>query len=694
MNDYTTDKIRNVALLSHGGVGKTSLAEAIIFSAGATSRLGNVEDGTTVSDYSQEEIERKISISSSMLHCFWKKHKLNIIDTPGYFDFAGEVIGALRVVDSSIILIDAAAGVEVGTESNWRMSEKNNLPRIFFINKFDKEHANFDNAIEALQQRFGNEVVPLQFPVNQGEGFNSIIDLVKMKMLTYADGNTGKVTVADIPADHADRAQELRSSLEETISENDEALLDKFCEVGELTAEEFANGLRGEIVRHNLYPVLCGAAASNIGIGALMDFIAEFCPSPKDADDAKGTTPNTEDEVTRKPDTSEPTAALIFKTISEQHVGELSFCRVFSGEVKSGSELLNSTRSASEKIGQLFLMNGRNRQDTNTLIAGDIGATVKLKNTHTSDTLCDKKNPIVLPKIDFPAPVIRVAVEPKTKGDEEKIGTGLATMHEEDPTFIVEYDPAIKQSVMSGQGELQLDIVVKRLKEKFGVEVNLIQPRIPYLETIRAKVEVQGKYKKQSGGRGQYGDCHLRIEPMPRGEGFIFEDKVVGGVIPGKFIPAIEKGVRETMEEGVLAGYKVVDVKTAVYYGSYHSVDSSDMAFKIAASMGFKKGFMDAKPMLLEPIYDVEITVPEEYMGDVMGDISSRRGKIQGMEAEGPFQVIKAKVPLSELYKYSTMLRSLTQGRGIHKRNFSHYEQVPNEVQEKIVAEAQAAKEH
>lgn len=692
MKDYSIDAIRNVALLSHGGVGKTSLAEAILFSTAESNRFGSVDDGTSIADYSQEEIERKISISASLLHCFWEKNKFNIIDTPGYFDFIGEVIGALRVADSAVILMDATAGVEVGTESSWKMATNNHLSRIVFMNKLDKEHANFESAVDTAQQRFGHEVVPLQFPVNQSEGFNAIIDLVKMKMLTFADDKSGKYTESDIPAELADRARELRLQLEETIAENDETLLEKFCDVGELEPQEFITGLRNEIIRQNIFPVLCGAATSNIGVQTLLEFISKFYPSPVDVPEIEGIVPNTDEKIRRKSDVSAPLSALVFKTVAELHVGELSFFRVYSGQIRSGSELLNSTQGANEKIGQLFLMNGRNRKEIDSLKAGDIGATVKLKSTHTGDTLCDKRDPIVFQAIDFPSPVIRVAVEPKSKGDEEKISTGLSSIHEEDPTFIVEYDTDIKQTVMSGQGELQLDIVVKRLKDKFGIDVNLIQPKIPYRETIRAKAEAQGKYKKQSGGRGQYGDCHLRLEPMQRGEGFEFVDKIVGGVIPSKYIPAVEKGVRETLDEGVLARYKVVDVKVTVFYGSYHSVDSSDMAFKIAASMGFKKAFMDAKAMLLEPIYDIEVTVPEEYMGDVMGDISSRRGKIQGMAAEGPFQVIKAKVPLAELYKYSTTLRSLTQGRGIHKRAFSHYEEVPGDIAQKIIAAAQEHK--
>ncbi len=692
MKEYSIDRIRNISLVAHGQVGKTSLAEAMLFTAGETTRLGKVDDGTTVSDYIQDEIERKISISTAVALMEWQKHKLNIIDTPGFSDFVGEVISALRVVESVVVMVSATAGVEVGTESVWKLAKNNKLAGFFFVNRMDKEHADFNKTLDSMRNRFGSSLVPIQFPVTAGEGFDSIVDLIKMKVLTYQNDLSGQYTEKDIPANLLEKAQNLRKKLEESIAENDEALMEKYLETEKLDDKELIEGLRREVVKCNIVPVLCGAASTNKGVARLMDAIVDFAPSPVDVPAVLGVKPESTIEIARKADAKEPLCALVFKTIAEQHLGELSFFRVFSGSLEAGMEILNSSVANTEKLSQVFFMTGKSRKEATVISAGDIGATVKLKNTKTSDTLCDKKNPILLPKIAFPDPIIRTALVAKNKGDEEKISAGLHSIHGEDPTITFQYDPEVKQLVMSGQGELQFDIVSKRLKDRYGVEVEMVEPRIPYRETIRKKVEAQGKYKKQSGGRGQYGDCHLRLEPQFRGAGFEFLDEVVGGVIPGKYIPAIEKGVRETMTDGVLAGYPVVDLKVAVFFGSYHAVDSSDMAFKVAGSMAFKKAFMEASPVLLEPIYNLEVTVPEECMGDVMGDISSRRGKILGMEAEGPFQTIKAKVPLAELYKYSTSLRSLTQGRGIHRRSFSHYEEVPGEVQAKIVEASQKSK--
>lgn len=693
MKEYTVDKIRNVGLVSHGGVGKTSLAEAILFSGGETNRLGKVDDGTTISDYSVDEVERKISISTSMLHLNWKNHKVNVLDTPGYSDFVGEVISAYQVCDAAIVLLNGVAGIEVGTETVVRLAEAKNIPRVFFVNRLDKENADFNKLLEMAKARFGNAVVALQFPTNEGEAFDGIIDLIKMKLLKFEKNNSGKFAENPIPDNFADRAAELRNALMETISENDEELLNIFCETGELTDEQLKTGLRNELVKGNIFPVMCGAATANIGVHQLLDLIVTACPSPMDRPKIEGVKPGTSEKITRDIKADAPTSALVFKTVSEPHVGELSFIRVFSGTVRTGSEMLNATKNAPEKIGQIYFMNGKNRKEIGQVEVGDIGAIVKLKGTSTGDTLCDKAQPILLPEIKFPEPVIRVAVVPKAKGDEEKISTGLNTIQDEDPTFKVVIDPELKQTIIHGQGEMHLDIIIKRLKDKYGVEVDVVEPKIPYRETIKGKSEGAHKYKKQSGGRGQYGDVSLRVEPLARGEGYEFVDAVVGGVIPGKYIPAVEKGIKEALVGGVVAGYPVVDIRVTVYYGSYHTVDSSDMAFKIAGSMCFKKLFKEAKPILLEPIYDVEVNVPEEYMGDVMGDISSRRGKIQGMDAEGSFQIIKAKVPLAELHKYSTTLRSLTQGRGVHRRKFSHYEEVPKETADKVIAQAEVAKE-
>ncbi|RMF61644.1 MAG: elongation factor G [Calditrichaeota bacterium] len=693
MKEYSPVDIRNLALIGHATVGKTTLSEAMLFTAGEINRQGTVDDGSTTSDYNADEIERKISINTSLLHCAWKNRKINILDTPGYSDFIGEVKGTLRVTDLAVVVINAVAGVEVGTETVWKMNAEYGHPAVFFLNRLDKEHADFDKSLAGLQERFGKQVVAVHLPTNPGEDFDSFVDLISMQQVTYSRDGSGKFSVTDIPGELKGRAEELHEKLVEVAAENDDALLEKFFDEGGLSPEEIAKGLRLGILNKGIYPVLSGAAAGNIGVAHLLDFIADFAPSPVDLPPEVATRVGSNEEVTRECKEDLPVALLVFKTVAEQHVGELSFFRMVSGRLASGTTIMNTSRNISEKIGQIFFMNGKNRKEVGNVVAGDIAATVKLKDTHTGNTLSDKKDPIVLKGIDFPAPVIRIAVEPKAKGDEDKISSGLSMLHEQDPTFVASHDSELKQTIIAGQGELHLDIVVKRLKEKFGVDVNLVEPKIPYRETITATAQAQGKYKKQSGGRGQYGDVWLKLEPLKGDQEFEFVDAIVGGVVPGKFIPAVEKGVRETMEEGVLAGYRVTGVKVTLYDGSYHSVDSSEMAFKIAGSMAFKKAFHEAKPVLLEPIYDVEVVVPEEFMGDVMGDLSSRRGKIAGMDSEGPFQLIKAKVPLAELYKYSTSLRSLTQGRGLHRRKFSHYEQVPHDVAEKVIAQAQEEKQ-
>lgn len=692
MKDYSVDKIRNIGLVSHGSVGKTSLGEAMLFSAGVTTRIGSIDEGTTVADYNTDEINRKISISSSLLNLDWKSHKINIVDMPGYTDFIGEVKGSLRAVDTAVILLSAQSGVEVGTELAFQIAKEYKLPRLFYITRLDKEHANFEKSLESAKANFGNSLAVIQFPANQGENFNQIVDIIKMKLLTFSTDLSGKYTESDIPADLKAKAEKYHAALMETISENDESLLNIYCDVGELTHEQIMTGLRKQILEGSIFPVLCGSATKNIGVHSLMNFIIDALPDPSQRPPVVGVKPGTATAVTREPKADAPLAALVFKTVSEAHVGELTFFRIFSGSIRSGMEVLNANKKDTEKIGQIFAMNGKDRSEIGQMGVGDIGAFVKLKNTHTGDTLCDKKDPIQLPEIAFPDPVIRVAVKPRTKGDEEKVSTGLSVLHDEDPSFNVSIDSELKQIIVSGQGELHLDIVIKRLKEKFGVDVDLKEPKIPYRETIKGSAEGEYKHKKQSGGRGQYGHVHLRVEPLERGSGFEFVDAIVGGVIPGKYIPAVEKGVREVMEEGIIAGHKVVDVRVTLFFGSFHTVDSSDMAFKIAGSMCFKKVFMESKPILLEPIYDIEVQVPEEYMGDVMGDLSSRRGKIQGMEAEGSLQIIRAKAPLAELYKYSTALRSMTQGRGLHRRKLSHYEEVPHDVMEKIIADAQEEK--
>jgi elongation factor G len=659
VKDFGIEQIRNVGVVGHGGVGKTSLVEAMLYDANITTRLGNVDDGTSLSDYTDDEVQRKISIGASLLHFEWKNHKINVVDLPGYQDFIGEVVGGLRVAETALVLISAQAGVEVGTEQVWNIAEKYKLARIFFVNRMDKEHADFEKVLQQARESFGHKVIPLQVPISQGPDFKGVVDLVRMKALHF--DKDGKVTEDKIPAELEAKAKEYREKVVEAAAETDDALLERFFDKGQLGDDEIKQGLRKGIAQKSIYPVVCG--------------------------------PGSDKERILKTSPDESLCAFAFKTVSEPHVGELTFLRVFSGKLQSGMDVYNSAREVSERIGQIYALNGRERNEIGIVNAGDIAALVKLKSTRTGDTFCDKKSPVILPAVDFPTPVINMGIRPKNRGDEEKIASGFAKLHEEDPTFIMEVDPDIRQTIIYGQGELHLEIMVDRLKRRFGVEAELEKPRIPYRETITAKVEAQGKYKRQSGGRGQYGDVWLRLEPLPRGAGFEFVNKIVGGAIPGKFIPSVEKGVVGAMQEGVLAGYRVVDAQVTLYDGTFHDVDSSDLAFKIAGSMGFKNAAAKAKPVMLEPIYNLEVIVPEDFMGDVMGDLSSRRGKISGMDREGNFQKIKAQAPLAELYKYSTSLRSMTQGRGLHTRQFSHYEEVPRDIAQKLIQEAEQAKE-
>ena len=695
MKDYTSEHLRNVALIGHGGAGKTSLAEAMLFSAGSTTRLGRVEEGNTLSDYHPDEIERQISINASLLFTDWKNNKINLIDTPGYMDFTGEVKAALRVADTALLVVKAVEGVEVGTEIVARYTEELANGMLVVVNKLDQENADFERAVTQCKETISHDIVPVQFPLKQGLGFDSIVDVVRMKVLKYAAGGNGKYTEQDIPADVKERAQGLRQQLLELIAETDEKLLNKYLEEGGLSDEEVAQGLRKGIRERKVYPLLCASSTENVGVSALLDFLGEYAPSPRDLGGLHGVvTGNPPKQLDVKQDPAAPPSLFIFKTVSESHVGELSYFRVCTGVVSPGLDLVNGKNGRGERLAQLFVMNGKERQEAAKLFAGDIGAVVKLKDTHTNDTLSDKTLSVVFPPIVFPEPVFHAAILAKAKGDEDKIATGLHALHQEDPTFMFRVEGELHQTIISGQGELHLGIFVKRLKQRYNVEVDLGEPKVPYRETIKGVVkDSEYKHKKQTGGHGQYGHVHLRLEPLKRGQGFEFLDEIVGGVVPGKFIPAVEKGVVESMKEGVLAGYPVVDVRVALHYGSYHDVDSSEMAFKIAGSMAFRKGFMEAKPILLEPICNIEVKVPEDAMGDVMGDISSRRGKIGGMEGVGHYQVIRAQVPAAELHKYATILRSKTGGRGVFKATISHYEEVPREVAEKIVAASEKNKE-
>ncbi len=692
MKEYPADSIRNVALVGHGGSGKTTFAEACLYTSGTTTRFGRVEEGNTVSDYHADEVERQISINASLLYGEWKGCKLNIIDTPGYTDFTGEVKCGLRVADTAVVFLKAVEGAEVGTEIVWAYTKEFKNAALFVINKLDSENADFDNVVSIAKSRFSHDVIPIQFPVGKGAQFDSVVDVLRMKVLKYSPDGKGKYAEADIPPDLKAKAEDMREQLVEQIAETDEKLLNTFFEKGGLSDDEIRQGLRLGVRARKLFPLLCSAASRGMGVASAMDFLVDYCPNPGEMPEAVGTSPGSNggvhQEIRVKSNPSAQPVLFAFKTVSEPHVGELSFFRVYSGTVSPGMDLVNDANNKVERLSQLFIMNGKERKEIGRIQAGDIGAVVKLKDTHTNNTLSSKAFPVLLPPIPFPEPVISMAIVAKTKGDEDKIATGLHSLHEEDPTFVITVDPELHQTVISGQGELHLGIIVKRLKAKYGVEVDMVEPKIPYRETIKGRAnEVEYKHKKQTGGRGQYGHVWVKVEPLARGGGFEFEDAVVGGVVPGRFIPAVEKGVIEAMVTGVIAGYKVVDVKVTLFDGSYHDVDSDEHSFKIAGRMAFKKGFKEAKPILLEPIYEIEVIVPEDYMGDVMGDISSRRGKILGMDSDGSHQSIKALVPLKELYRYSTNLRSMTQGRGIHRQKFDHYEEMPREVAEKIIVE-------
>ena len=698
MKDYTPDHIRTVSLIGHGGAGKTSLAEAMLFSAGSTTRLGRVEEGNTASDYHPDEIERQISINTSLLVCEWKSCKLNILDTPGYTDFTGEVKAALRVSETAVLFLKAVEGAEVGTEIVGKYAGEFRNPTLIVVNKIDHENADFERVVKQAHEMISHDVIPVQFPLKQGLGFDSIVDVMRMRLLKFTPGGNGKYVEQEIPGDAKGRAGELRQQLMELIAETDETLLNKYLEKGSLSDDDFTRGLRAGIRDRKVFPLFCAASTINVGVSSMMDFLCDYAPAPPDMGDLHAMPPAAQNgqekqDIVVKQDPNGQPSLFVFKTLSESHVGELSFFKVCSGTMTPGLDLMNQSNGKGERLAQLYTMNGKDRKEVGKLMAGDIGAVVKLKDTHTNNTLSTKAFPVAYAPIEFPEPVFHAGIIPKAKGDEDRISTGLHSLHQEDPTFLFRVDPELHQTIISGQGELHLNIVVKRLKQKFNVDVDLVEPRVAYRETIKATVkDAEYKHKKQTGGHGQYGHVHLRLEPLKRGQGFEFVDEIVGGVVPGKFIPAVEKGVVETMKDGVLAGYPVVDVRVAIHYGSYHDVDSSEMAFKIAGSQAFKKGFLEAKPILLEPIDNIEVKVPEDAMGDVMGDISGRRGKILGMDSVGHYQVIRAQVPAAELHTYATILRSKTGGRGVFKASMSHYEEVPREQAEKIIQAAEKNK--
>ena len=694
MKEYTTDSIRNIAFIGHNGSGKTTLSEILLFTAHEINRIGNIAEGNTVSDYTTNEIEKQISISTSLLHLEWNNIKINILDTPGYSDFIGDVKSAMRVCDTAVMVLKSAEGIEVGSETTGEFINEYGLPSAVIINKIDNEHSKFEETEKLAKERLSSGAVIVSFPASEGVNFDTVIDVLKMKAFTYGEPGSRNVKESDIPDNLKSKAENYRTELIEKVAETTEELMNKYFEQGTLSNEDLAVGIKQAMLKRNLSPVFALSSSKGVGMNNFLDFVSNYFPSPADRGGEEATLANSDKKILVKPDPTAEPVIFIFKTISEQHVGEMSLYKVFSGSIKAGLDLLNETNNKTERLSQLSILNGHNRKEISQVIAGDMGAVVKLKDTHTNNTLASRNLSATMKPIEFPDAVIRGAIVPKAKGDEDKIASGLHTLHEEDPSFNVKFDPEISQTIISGQGELQLSLAIKRLKERYGVEVDLKEPKVPYRETIKGKVEdAEYKHKKQSGGRGQYGHVHFKMEPLQRGKGFEFVNAIVGGVVPGRFIPAVEKGIVEIMEKGVISGNKVVDVRVTLFDGTYHDVDSDEMSFKIAGSQCFRKGFNESKPCLLEPIYEIEVTVPEEYMGDVMGDISSRRGKILGMDSDGRFQKIKANVPLAQLYKYSSNLRSLTQGRGNHKRKFAYYEEVPKEVEQKIIDEYTKSRE-
>ncbi len=694
MKEYTTDSIRNIAFIGHNGSGKTTLSEILLYTAHETNRIGIIAEGNTVSDSTPNEIEKQISISSSLLHLEWNNVKINILDTPGYSDFIGDVKSAMRVCDTAVIVLKSAEGVEVGSEATAEFINEYNLPSAVIINKIDNEHSKFEETEKLAKERLSSGAIIVTFPVSEGVNFDTVIDVLKMKAYTYGEPGSRDIKESEIPENLKSKAENYRTELIEKVAETSEELMNKYFDKGTLSEEDLAAGIKQAILNRSFSPVFSLSTSKGIGMNNFLDFVSSYFPSPANREGEEAPLANSDNKVLVKYDPSGEPVIFIFKTISEQHVGEMSLFKVFSGTIKAGLDLLNENNNKTERLSQLSILNGHSRKEISQLVAGDMGSVVKLKDTHTNNTLASRNLSVTMKPIEFPEAVIRGAIIPKAKGDEDKIASGLHTLHEEDPSFNVKFDPEISQTIISGQGELQLSLAIKRLKERYGVEVDLKEPKVPFRETIKGRAEdAEYKHKKQSGGRGQYGHVHFKMEPLPRGKGFEFVNAIVGGVVPGRFIPAVEKGIIETMEKGVISGNKVVDVKVTLFDGTYHDVDSDEMSFKIAGSQCFRKGFMESKPCLLEPIYEIEVTVPEEYMGDVMGDISSKRGKILGMDSDGRFQKIKANIPLAELYKYSSNLRSLTQGRGNHTRKFAHYEDVPKEIEQKIINEYNKSRE-
>ena len=690
--EYPLEKTRNIGIMAHIDAGKTTTTERILFYTGKNHKIGEVHDGAATMDWMVQEQERGTTITSAATTCFWKGYRVNIIDTPGHVDFTVEVERSLRVLDGSVAVLTAKGGVEPQTETVWRQADKYNVPRIAYVNKMDMTGADFYNVLKMMKDRLHANAVPVQIPIGFEDTFTGMIDLIEMKAIVYADDLGKDEEFVEIPADMLDKAKEYREIMLEAVAETDDTLMEKYLETGDLTAEEIKKGLRKQCLACKMFPVLCGSSYKNKGVQPMLDAVLDYLPSPIDIAHVKGTNPDTGEEEERPTDDSEPFAALAFKIATDPFVGKLAFFRVYSGTLNAGSYVYNSTKNKKERIGRILQMHANHRQDIETVYSGDIAAAVGLKDTTTGDTLCDEDKPIVLESMVFPEPVISVAVEPKTKADQEKMGVALQKLAEEDPTFRVRTDQESGQTIISGMGELHLDIIVDRLLREFKVGCTVGNPQVAYRETIRKTVKAEGKFVRQSGGKGQYGHCWLELTPRKPGEGFAFENKVVGGAIPKEYINPIEAGVKEAMANGVVAGYPMVDIGVTVYDGSYHEVDSSEMAFKIAGSMGFKNGADKANPVLLEPYMKVEVLVPDDYMGDVIGDLNARRGRIEGMEAQAGAQAIHAFVPLSGMFGYATDLRSMTQGRGNYSMEVDHYEEVPKNIAEDIIEKNKGTK--
>jgi len=687
MKVYTSDKIRNVALVGHGGSGKTTLSEAALYTTGSVKRMGKIEEGNTVSDYDKMEIDKEMSINTSVIPIEWNDVKLNFLDTPGYFDFVGEVNPALRVAGAVVIVIDASSGVQVGTEKDWKYAQERKLPTIILVNKMDKENINYEKLLNEIREKLGKSAAPFMMPIG-GEKFTGIVNVVDRNAREFTDKGYKDI---EIPANLKDEMEAVRELLVESVAESDEALLEKFFEGEEFTLDEIHHGLKNGIGEGSIVPVILSSAVKGNGVPALLDIITEYVKNPQEHDDYYGINPKTEEEDVRKCDANEPFSALVFKTIIDPFVGKISIMKIMSGKLSSGIEIYNTTTESTEKIGNMFALRGKSQDEIKTANAGDIVAVAKMQSVETGDTLCDKSKQIVYPKLKFPKPTLFMAVEPKDKADEEKIGTGLHKLMEEDLTFIVERNAETHQTLIGGQGDIHIGIITAKLKDKFGVNVEIFDQKIPYRETIKGTADVQGKHKKQSGGAGQYGDVHIKFSPSQ--EEFEFTEKIFGGSVPRSYIPAVEKGLRDSIVKGVLAGFPVVNLKAELYDGSYHDVDSSEMAFKMAAGLAYRKGIVEANPVLLEPIMHVEINIPDDYMGDIMGDMNKRRGRILGMEPQNDgSQKVVAEAPMAEMFKYAIDLRSMTQARGSFEMEFQRYAEVPSQIADKIIAKA--VKEH